>query len=117
MIYFTDISCLGSGAGHSIEDANVLGLAVQDYLANRTAGISPYMALYQSVRLPRAQKAQITSRQAGDVYEMQGPDFEGLNYEQCLPIVADKLRDRMAWVWGGDLDKDYVAAKARAGLA
>jgi salicylate hydroxylase len=92
----------------------VLGLAVRDYLANPTANLSTYTSLYQSVRLPRAQKAQITSRQAGDVYEMQGPDFEGLSFEECLPIVRDKLKDRMAWVWSGDIDRDYVAAKERA---
>jgi salicylate hydroxylase len=39
---------------------------------------------------------------------MQGPDFEGLSFEECLPIVADKLRDRMTWVWNGDIDKDYT---------
>jgi salicylate hydroxylase len=48
------------------------------------------------------------------VYEMQGPDFEGLSFEECLPIVRDKLKDRMAWVWSGDIDRDYVAAKERA---
>ncbi len=65
--------------------------------------------VYQDVRLPRAQKAQITSRQAGDVYEMQGPDFAGLTYDQCLPIVKEKLQHRMRWVWGGDIDAEYEA--------
>lgn len=112
----SDLFCLGSGAGHAIEDANVLGLAIRDYLSNPTASLSTYTSLYQSVRLPRAQKAQITSRQAGDVYEMQGPDFEGLSWEECIPIAAEKLRDRMAWVWSGDIDKDYNAAKLREGI-
>ncbi|KIN02438.1 hypothetical protein OIDMADRAFT_40388 [Oidiodendron maius Zn] len=103
----------GSGAGHSIEDANVLGLAVRDYLNNPAAKLSTFTSLYEAVRLPRAQKAQITSRQAGDVYEMQGPDFEGLSFEECLPIAAEKLKDRMAWVWSGDIDKDYTIAKTR----
>ncbi|KAJ5606680.1 hypothetical protein N7510_009461 [Penicillium lagena] len=106
----------GSGAGHAIEDANVLGLAIRDFLRNPSASLSTYMALYQAVRLPRAQKAQITSRQAGDVYEFQGPDFKGLSFEECIPVAAEKLKDRMAWVWSGDLDKDYVAAKAKAGM-
>lgn len=44
---------------------------------------------------------------------MQGPDFKGLSYEECLPIAADKLRDRMAWVWSGDIDKDYTLEKAK----
>lgn len=59
----------------------------------------------------------MTSRQAGDVYEMQGPDFEGLSFEQCLPIVRDKLKDRMAWVWSGNVDADYVKAKEQAGIS
>jgi salicylate hydroxylase len=45
---------------------------------------------------------------------MQGPDFDGLSFEDSLRIVADKLRDRMAWVWNGDIDKDYTIAKAKA---
>lgn len=94
----------------------MLGLVVRDYLANPTAGLSTYTSLYQSVRLPRAQKAQITSRQAGDVYEMQGPDFEGLSFVECLPIVAEKLSHRMAWVWSGDIDKDYIIEKRRLGV-
>jgi len=109
-------SISGSGAGHSIEDANVLGLAIRDFLANPTAKLSTYTSLYQSVRLPRAQKAQITSRQAGDVYEMQGPDFEGLSFEECLPIVREKLKDRMAWVWSGHVDRDYLTVKIRLGI-
>lgn len=67
------------------------------------------------MRLPRAQKAQITSRQAGDVYELQGPDFEGLSYEEGLPIIERKLKGRMKWVWGGDILAEYeaVAGKVR----
>ena len=94
----------------------MLGLAIRDFLANPGAGLSTYTALYQAVRLPRAQKAQITSRQAGDVYEFQGPDFEGLSFEEGIPVAAEKLRDRMGWVWSGDIDKDYVAAKAKANV-
>lgn len=72
--------------------------------------------MYQKVRLPRAQKAQITSRQAGDVYEMQGEDFKGLEYDECIPIVAEKLRNRMKWVWGGDIDAEYENVVKEAGL-
>ena len=51
----------------------------------------------------------MTSRQAGDVYEMQGSDFQGLQFEECLPIVAEKLKNRMKWVWGGNIDLEYEA--------
>ena len=70
------------------------------------------------MRQPRTRRAQLTSRDAGDVYEMQGPDFAGLTFEQCLPVVAAKLTGRMRWVWGGDVDAEYeaVARAARAAL-
>jgi salicylate hydroxylase len=49
------------------------------------------------------------------VYECQGADFEGLSYEECLPIIKRKLKSRMRWVWGGDIEGDYeaVAGKIR----
>ena len=99
----------GSGAGHAIEDAYILGKALRDFFKHASSPIdlAVWTQVYQSVRLPRAQKAQITSRQAGDVYEMEGPTFEGLNFEECLPIVKEKLQNRMKWVWGADVDKQY----------
>ena len=103
----------GSGAGHAIEDGHILGRALKDYftevndLTTLTRPLAVWTQVYQNVRRPRAQKAQITSRQAGDVYEMQGEDFKGLSYNDCLPIVADKLKHRMKWVWGGNIDAEY----------
>jgi salicylate hydroxylase len=91
-------------------------LAVRDYLANPRAGLSAYTSLYQDTRLPRAQKAQITSRQAAEVYDMKGPDFEGLSFEECLPVVRKKVTNRMAWVWNSDLEADYAASKAKTSL-
>ncbi len=49
---------------------------------------------------------------------MQGKDFEGIgSYEDCLPIVHEKLKGRMKWVWGHDLEAEYIEARERAGLA
>ena len=92
---------------------------MQDYFfRSGPAGVplSRWTRVYQDVRLPRAQKAQVTSRQAGDVYEMEGEEFEGRSFEQCLPIVRQKLEGRMKWVWGADIDQlyDEVAAGVRA---
>jgi salicylate hydroxylase len=104
---------IGSGAGHAIEDGYILGRALKDYFtevndpAIPTRPLSVWTEVYQKARLPRAQKAQTTSRQAGDLYEMHGEDFKGLSYDQCLPIVADKLRHRMKWAWGGNIDAEY----------
>ncbi|OCT49146.1 Salicylate hydroxylase [Cladophialophora carrionii] len=100
----------GSGAGLSIEDANVLGFAVRDYLSKPGAGLDKYMLKYQTARVHRAQKAQVTSRQAAAVYDMHGPDFEGKTFEECLPVVRDKVESRMAWLWKSDLEADWAAA-------
>ena len=71
------------------------------------------MQLYQDVRLPRAQKAQATARQAGQVYEMQTPEMKGKAYEDCLPLVRDSLKDRMQWIWTGDIEAEYAAKRQR----
>ncbi|KAF2097138.1 FAD/NAD(P)-binding domain-containing protein [Rhizodiscina lignyota] len=120
----------GAGAGQAIEDGYILARAVQDHLrAVRSssnghayghsgdgkddgASLQRYMGLYQSVRLPRAQQAQATARQAGEVYEMQRPDMVGKSYDDCLPLVRDALKDRMKWVWTADIDDAYEKARA-----
>ena len=109
----------GSGAGHAIEDAWVLGRCLKDFFAgDGVGGVGKWTKVYQDVRLPRAQKAQVTSRQAGDVYEMEGAEFEGKSFEECLPLVRKKLEGRMKWVWGADVDQLYeqVAVKLRGGV-
>ncbi|KAL6878560.1 hypothetical protein J3F83DRAFT_711388 [Trichoderma novae-zelandiae] len=106
----------GSGAGHAIEDSFVMGQAVKAFFENPSLGLETYMKLYQETRLPRAQKAQLTSRQAGDVYEMQGPEFAGLVFEQRLQVIHDKFKDRMTWVWGHDLEADFTATRTRLGI-
>jgi salicylate hydroxylase len=65
------------------------------------------MHLYQQVRVPRAQRAQATARQAGDVYEMQTDDMIGKDYADCLPVVRTYLK----WVWSQNLDEAYETAR------
>jgi salicylate hydroxylase len=47
---------------------------------------------------------------------MKGPDFEGLTYDECLPVLRQKLKGRMKWVWTGDINAEYVDACEKAGL-
>lgn len=118
----------GAGAGQAIEDGYILGRALQDYLKSRSdhsrsfesgkdsgntsnQRLRQYMDLYQAVRLPRAQRAQQTARQAGEVYEMQRNDMVGKSYDDCLPLVRDALKDRMSWVWTEDIDKAYESLR------
>lgn len=104
---------LGAGAGQSLEDGWVLGRALSEHLvssSNRNGhfeSLEKTAALYQRVRLPRAQKTQATSRAAGNTYELQTEDMIDKSLEECLPILAERTRERMKWVWEEDLDAAY----------
>lgn len=73
--------------------------------------MSEALGLYHSIRYPRSEKVQMTSRQAGDLYEMKSPDVAGRSYEDSLPIVKTKLEDRMKWIWSEDMDEVYEMAR------
>ncbi|TKA32070.1 hypothetical protein B0A50_01317 [Salinomyces thailandicus] len=103
---------LGAGAGQAIEDGWVLGRALSEHLSSATR--SPYFTslestaqLYQTVRLPRAQKTQRTARAAGNTYEMQAEDMLDKSFEECIPMMAERTKERMKWVWEEDLDAAY----------
>lgn len=118
--YWDLTTVTGAGAGQAIEDGYILGRALSSYLQTRqhrdSLSLGRWMGLYQAVRLPRAQKAQETARQAGDVYEMQTESMKGKSYEECIPIIHDSLKDRMKWIWNEDIDAAYEGALKAAGL-
>lgn len=102
----------------------MLGRVLQDFFttANNTSstpssssspryGLQDYLQLYQAIRFPRAEKVQLTSRQAGDLYEMRSEDVVGLSYEDGLSITKAKLQDRMKWIWTDDIDSAYEKAR------
>ena len=97
----------------------MLGRAISEYLTSSPnphfGSLSSTAQLYQSVRLPRAQKTQRTSRAAGDTYELQTDDMKDKTFEECLPMIAERTRERMKWVWEEDLDAAYE--KIRDGKA
>lgn len=68
------------------------------------------MTVYQDVRLPRAQRVQVTSREAGNIYEFQTPDMKDLPFEASLPIFKAKVEGRMKWIWEDDLDAAFERA-------
>lgn len=104
---------LGAGAGQAIEDGYILGRVIQDYFRSQNREgqmLNQWTQAYQSIRLPRAQKAQQTARQAGQVYEMQTEDMVGKSFDECEPIIRDHLKDRMQWIWTEDIDAIYEDA-------
>lgn len=68
--------------------------------------------VYQRVRRPRAQQVQKTSRVTGDLYELMLPDFEGKTYEECIPVLQEKMEGRFNWLWAEDMGVAYAEAKA-----
>ena len=94
-----------------MEDGWVLGRAISEHLSgvkNRHFDTLESTAqLYQSVRLPRAQKTQATSRAAGNTYEMQSEEMLDKTFEECIPIIAEQTRERMKFVWEEDLEGAY----------
>ncbi|KAK5196282.1 hypothetical protein LTS03_003964 [Exophiala xenobiotica] len=107
----------GAGAGQAIEDGYILGRALQDYFgaspSSREDGLEPWMALYQSVRLPRAQKVQRTSRDAVEVYQAQADIMKDLPFDQCVPEIHKRVINRMRWVWTDDIDAEYDDARKK----
>ena len=110
----------GAGAGQAVEDGWVLGRVLSEYVGKERSKALPDLEacarLYQSVRLPRAQKVQATSRKSGPLYDMQSPELIDKEFEECVPILAETLVDRMKFIWEAELDKAYEETRASLGV-
>ena len=117
-MYLNQLLTTNLGAGQAMEDGWVLGRALSEHLSGVSNGhfdtLESTAQLYQNVRLPRAQKTQVTSRAAGNTYEMQSEEMLDKTFEDCIPIIAEQTRERMKFVWEEDLDAAYE--KIRDGL-
>ncbi|KPI42934.1 Salicylate hydroxylase [Cyphellophora attinorum] len=110
----------GAGAGQATEDDYVLARCLNEYLSQSSesvngkgkhASLQEWMQIYQNVRLPRAQKVARTSKEAGEVYEMVTPDLVDKDFEDCLPIVKEKISTRMRWIWTEDIGEAFDKAR------
>jgi salicylate hydroxylase len=110
----------GAGAGQAMEDGYIIGRALQDYFGSLGSSQKPSlqasMQLYQTVRYPRAEKVQVTSREAGDLYEMRVKEVAELNYDDGLLVAKSMLEHRMKWIWSDNIDQAYEEARASTGL-
>ncbi|KAF9883421.1 hypothetical protein FE257_003504 [Aspergillus nanangensis] len=100
----------GAGAGQAMEDGYVIGRALQEYLKG-FGTLEESLRLYHSIRYLRSEKVQLTSRQAGDLYEMKVDEVKDLSYDEGLPIVKGMIENRMKWIWAEDIDKVYEQAR------
>ncbi len=98
----------GAGAGMALEDAyvmsNLLG-AIQ-----KSSDIESAFRAFDAVRRPRTQKLVTTSREMGEVYELEA---EGVMDD------VDKLRENLAtrfrWIWEEDLEEELAEAMSMLG--
>lgn len=106
---------LGAGASQAIEDAWVLGRAISDYLSfNKSPqfkSLQTMAELYQQVRMPRAHKAQVISRAAGNTYELQSPEMIDKSFEECLPMLKNLTEERLKFAWEQGVDDLYERAR------
>ena len=89
---------LGQGAGQSIEDGYTLALCLGD---STLGNIPQALTLYESLRKPRVEQAQSSSRALGKLYASY--DFNA-NFRKAY-------EGRWSWLWDYDIDKAYEKAK------
>jgi salicylate hydroxylase len=108
----------GAGAGQAAEDDYILAHCLNGYLSqtDKKATLQEWMQLYQQVRLPRAQKVARTSKEAGETYEMTTPDLKDVPFEKALPMVRERIEERMKWIWTEDLGEAFERARRESGL-
>lgn len=91
----------GSGAGMAIEDAYVMS----SLLGNVTTAdqVEACFKAFDLVRRERTQKLVTTSREAGEMWELEykdvGEDFE---------MFKHNVNKRMDWIWNEDLDAEIT---------
>ncbi|KAL7912501.1 hypothetical protein GGI35DRAFT_491095 [Trichoderma velutinum] len=100
----------GAGVGQAIEDGYIFGQCLRDYLNDSSSHTLEdwLMNAYQSVRLPRAQRVQTTSRENGYNLHVGSNIFKDPMFEERL---KQNLQGRMPWIWTGDLDATYNDAR------
>jgi len=94
----------GAGAGMCVEDCYILS----ELLAETTSvkALEKAFKAYDEVRRPRSQKLVKESREAGMLYDLQGPtgdDLEGLE---------KNMKQRMNWIWDHDMILDLGKARS-----
>lgn len=87
----------GAGAGQGLEDAYFMAELLGNPL-HEASDIPALLEVYDDVRRGRASKVQLTSREAGELYEYRTPGVE-----RDTAKLKTLLESRMDWIWNYDL--------------
>ncbi|KAL1641567.1 hypothetical protein SLS61_010055 [Didymella pomorum] len=94
----------GSGAGMCVEDAYILSQVLSKCQTREELEIA--FKAYDAVRRPRSQEVVKTSREAGQLWDLEG---EGVNDD--LQALEQNATSRMGWIWDHDISVDLQAAQ------
>lgn len=103
----------GAGAGQATEDALFLARLLGSPNVSKASTpekLQKALELYQKYRHERAAQVQITSAQAGLLYEGRGVKGEGQDFDK----VKANLDDRMKWIWDYDIEGNVKSMLAEA---
>jgi salicylate hydroxylase len=94
----------GAGAGMALEDAYILSNLLGQ--AKNVDEIEDAFRVYDATRRPRTQRLVTTSREAGEMYELENKDVG--DDEETL---RRNLDERQRWIWNHNLESDMVKAR------
>lgn len=81
----------------AVEDALVLSTLLG--LAETQQDVKLAFSVYDEFRRPRTQKLVSTSRQAGQLYDME---LDGVG--ESVQKIRENVSRRMEWIWGLDVE-------------
>lgn len=94
----------GAGAGMCIEDCYILSSLLAD--ATSVDDLEKAFRAYDQVRRPRSLKLVKESKEAGMLYDFEGPHGDDL---EALEL---NMKKRMDWIWDADLSIDLEKARS-----
>lgn len=95
----------GSGAGMALEDAYVLSSLVA--ICQSPGDLPVAFKAFDSIRRPRTLRLIASSREAGDLWDLQLPTV--MDDEALLKY---NVEHRMQWIWNEDLEASVAIGRA-----
>jgi salicylate hydroxylase len=98
----------GAGGGMALEDAYMLSGLLGE--VKEVDGIEGAFSVYDAIRRERTQRLVITSREGGQMYELEDKDIS-----DDVEKLRHNLDTRQRWIWDHDLKRDMAKAREMMG--
>ncbi|KAF2706932.1 salicylate 1-hydroxylase-like protein [Pleomassaria siparia CBS 279.74] len=93
----------GAGAGMCIEDCYILSSLIAD--VTDAKNLETAFKAYDEVRRPRSLKLVKESKEAGMLYDFEGPTGDDIE------ALESNMKHRMNWIWDADISLDLEQAR------